>query len=434
MNTNNLVNPPIASISLLGKWMPTENCSNSLRKSWARKFMAHLNMSPKEYRQNISQLRNYLEVVETRMSSNNWQAIDYEKVPSKANLIYKNAFMRHDPTRRQLYLDALDNGDAKINSSVTFPYEIVAKYCSDSGWNWCGISKIDVTLENMWKSLPNLIQDGTKTLCVKDDSGSMFDRIPNSSATCLDVADAISIYFAERCTGPYQNLVMTFSSRPQFIKINTKGNTLKDKINHMRSHSEYSNTNIEAVFDLILKTAVEGNYKQEDLPDNILILSDGGFDVMTSIGYQPSMNKSIFDNFAQRFAFYGYKMPKLIYWDIMNQTGTIPFGTHSDFPCILVSGFSANTFKMVQSNCCDPWLALVEALLDKRYDAIEIAAFRYLSDKTSEKSKIAKNKAKSSTSKPNASRNNNGTPYRAKGPYNSRKTVKVAKTSKPKIY
>ena len=53
--------------------------------------------------------------------------IDYEKVPSKANLLYSEAFLKNDKLRRNQYLSDLENGKAKINSSVTFPYEIVHK-------------------------------------------------------------------------------------------------------------------------------------------------------------------------------------------------------------------------------------------------------------------------------------------------------------------
>lgn len=66
------------------------------------------------------------------MSANKWDKIKYESVPSKANLNYKDAFLRHDEERRKEFLDKANNGESKINSSVLYPHEIVSKYCSTS--------------------------------------------------------------------------------------------------------------------------------------------------------------------------------------------------------------------------------------------------------------------------------------------------------------
>jgi len=38
------------------------------------------------------------------------------------------------------------------------------------------------------------------------------------------------------------------------------------------------NTNIKSVFDLILNLAIQNNVKQEDMPENIIVISDMEFD------------------------------------------------------------------------------------------------------------------------------------------------------------
>lgn len=263
------------SISLLAKWMPSINASSKERKKIAKRICNFWGISEKEYRQGLSALRKYLNVVERKMCANEWDKIDYSAVPSKANLIYRNAFMEHDALRRQEYLDKLQKGEVKINSSVAFPHDIVNKYSKGHNEFWrLVIDKEDATLEEMWKALPDLVQGCGNTIVVADGSGSMTCKVdPKSQTTALDVANALAIYFAERSSGEFKDKYITFSERPQLVDL-SKGETLKDKLNIAYTYNEIADTNIEATFDLILQTAINSNATQEDIPANVLIVSD----------------------------------------------------------------------------------------------------------------------------------------------------------------
>ena len=370
-NANN--NQPI---SLMAKWLKSANSHNAETRRLGLNTAKILGLTEKEYRKGLSTLRDYLEVVETRMSSDNWQAIDYEKVPSKANLIYNKAFLRHDAERRSSYLDALTKGTAKVNSSVAFPYEIMHKMTSCLSWD-----KENIDFYNsMWESLPDLLEDDySDTLVVCDDSGSMNCAISNTKVTARTVAFALSIYIAERNKGAFRDMVMTFSQKPQLRHISPHL-TPYEKYRFMCNHSEVANTNIEAVFNLILNTAVQNGYSQKDLPSRLLILSDGEWDNMTrsGISYNTYMcpNMTLFKEIEQRYKCNGYTMPKLVFWNLANRSATMPFSENESFPCTLVSGFSVNTFKMVLSNRTSPWDALVDQLMVKRYDAIEEAIIK----------------------------------------------------------
>ena len=141
------------------------------------------------------------------MSNKHWSEIDYEKVPSKANLIYSRAFLKNDEERRRIYLNDLKEGKVKINSSTTFPYEIVHKYVSFYG----SVKETQIDLEEMWKALPDYTADKTSnTICVVDGSGSMYLQLPNTTATCADVANSLGIYFAEKIKGEFHNTFITF--------------------------------------------------------------------------------------------------------------------------------------------------------------------------------------------------------------------------------
>lgn len=370
INMNNNKN-----ISLLAKWMPSESSSNAVTKNRALYIAKQLHLTPRKYRVMLSNLRRHLCIVETYMSKNKWSKIDYSKVPSKANLIYKNAFLNHDCKRRQSFLDALQKGSTKINSSVLYPHEIVNKYKNQyniSPYDCYDKNDTDIVLEEMWKKLPvnNIIND---ILIVRDGSGSMETRLPNSSATILDVADALTIYCSEHSTGNIsKDTFITFSSNPEIVDLSSC-KTLKDKLCLLQSYDDCSNTDIEKVFNLILKTAIKNHYDQSELPKNILIISDMQFDYVVNDYNNNGFQKytPIFEEFKNRYAQYGYKMPKLIFWNLnQNDHLTVPLQENEN-GLILLSGYSTMLMNMVCSTEIDPLKALTKILNTERYDVID---------------------------------------------------------------
>lgn len=109
--------------SLLAKRMPSINTSSKKACDIAKRFRKILGWSEKEYRQKLSALRGLIDVVEKKICDGRWSDIDYSAVPSKANLVYRNAFMHHDVDRRCEFLHKLRNGEEKINASVAFPHD-----------------------------------------------------------------------------------------------------------------------------------------------------------------------------------------------------------------------------------------------------------------------------------------------------------------------
>jgi len=258
------------SISLLGKWLPSRNASNHNTRETARKLYTELGLEPMTYQKTCSALRQHLKVVERDMSAKRWTVINYNTVPAKANLIYNNAFLKNDEERRRAYLAALEkhDGSAKINASTLFPHEIVNKYWNNGNYN------VDVTLEELWKALPDMVQGAGNVMVVADGSGSMTTRVdPNGKVRALDVANALAIYFAERSSGSYKDKYITFSETPKYVDF-SKCATLLDKIRCALRHNEVANTNVQAVFELILKTAKQNKLNQEELPGTVLIISD----------------------------------------------------------------------------------------------------------------------------------------------------------------
>src|SRR5699024_8689215 len=194
-----------------------------------------LGMSVYDYKRLCVKLRKYIDVVEQRMSANEWDTINYPAVPSKAMMNYRKAFARHDQERFDEYLNKVQSGEQKINSATLYPYDIVEKilYGHED-------SKV---LETQWNNLPNYVDGDANAVVMADVSGSMSGR---PMATSIGLA----MYFAERNKGAYHNLFMTFSERPQFVEL--KGDTITDKIRFISKAYWNMSTDLEAALIKIL--------------------------------------------------------------------------------------------------------------------------------------------------------------------------------------
>ena len=351
-------------VSLLAKWMPSENASSQGTRHLARYIMKELHMSPRTYRKNLSALRRYLDVVEVHMSANRWDTINYETVPSKANLLYSDAFYKHDSERRTEYLASLKSGHAKINASVSQPHEIVNKYFTNSSWYMPTVGKYDETLEQMWKALPSY---GVKnTLVVRDGSGSMTQKV-SGKTSALDVATALAIYCSEHAFGGFRNKFITFSHNPKLVSL-SGCKSLRDKLDVAMNEAEISDTNMYKTMELVLNTAVENNMLQAELPDTILIISDMQFN-----GGRFHFNESLFDNIKRKFEEKGYNLPRICFWNVCGYNAkTIPLQSN-EYGLILCSGFSINNLKMFMSGEIDPLKILLETINSKRYEKVEEA-------------------------------------------------------------
>lgn len=347
-------------VSLLAKWLPSINTSSKITKRKAKVLSELLHLNEKQYRKALSILRKYIDVTEVKMSSREWDKIKYENVPSKANLIYKEAFLRNDEKRRIEYLEKVSKGQAKINADVLFPHEIVNKYRI----SMYETGLFDVTLEELWRASSKI--NISNTLVIQDGSGSMYWNTicKANNISPIDVSVALAIYFAENAKDGFKNTFITFGKNPRIVDI-SKAKTLKEKINITLLNNDCTNTDIEKTFDLILCTAIKNKIKQEDLPQNVLIVSDMEFDACCDV------DKRLFEHIKEKFEKNNYKMPRLIFWNVSSRTNTIPI-KENELGVTLVSGFSINTVKMIMSKELNPYKCLVEQLMSDRYKDIKI--------------------------------------------------------------
>ena len=224
--------------------------------------------------------------------------------------------------------------------------------------------------EGLWAALPNLVDPNTSCIVVNDGSGSMNTPIGDGKTKARTVSGALSIYFAERLSGEFKNKFITFSENPRLIDM-SGAKTLYEKIAIEQGFNEIANTNIVRVFELILRTAIKNQLKQEELPANILIISDMEFD--GNNGHWGLPTEKLFISIKNRYWEHGYLLPRIILWNVNSRSGAIPL-KENHLGMALVSGFSVNICKMVISGKLDPYEALKEQLLSERYAVIKAAS------------------------------------------------------------
>lgn len=333
--------------SLLAKWLKSENATSKESKRLGRQTRRILEISSRQYRKMLSELRKKIDIVEKRMSENQWSTIQYEKVPSRASMIYAKAFKKHDETRYNEYIEQVKSGEKKINASVLYPYDIANKILN---------GERNDTLDVLWENLPNYIEGEENSIVVADVSGSM-------SGLPMAVSISLAIYFAEKIKGPFANHFITFSSRPTIQQI--KGDTISDKVHYLRQAEWHSNTDLQAVFDLLLMTAVKNNIKQNEMIDKIYIISDMEFD-------DACYGKTNFDVIKQKYEACRYEMPKLVFWNVSSRNNQTPV-TIDDNGVFLVSGCSPVIFKnLMKSKAVNAYDLMLDVLNGERYQRIVI--------------------------------------------------------------
>ena len=338
------------SISLLAKWMPSVNTSSEKTRSLARLLIHSLGMKEKTYRKILSPLRAYLNVTEVRLSEKDMDAIRYAQVPSLAMRKYRRAFLRSDGERFQAYLESVENGCEKINSSVLFPYELVEPYLSGS--------LIDPVLEAQWKALPALSDSERRFLVIADTSGSMHGRP-------IAMSIGLALYFAERCTGPFHNTFMTFSARPELVHV--EGASLFERVLYARNADWEMNTDLEAALLLVLKSAVSGHAKQSDLPEALLVITDMEIDDCSCTD-----SFSFADGMKDVYRSYGYEMPEIVFWNVDARHNTFLADARTEH-VKLASGASFRVFEsLLKGEALTPYQHMVETLNAPRYSAIKL--------------------------------------------------------------
>lgn len=344
-------------ISLLAKWLPSVNASSEQTKYLGKRVAAYLGLSEREYRKMLSSLRAYSEIIENRLRVKDY-TFDYSKQCSGAMFKYRKAFIRNDGERYSDFIRSAEKGETTLNASTLYPYEIVRRALQN------GISDEErKALDVTWKSLTDYGNgaENQNALCVIDGSGSM--TWVRGSIRPIDAALSLGIYFAERNKGAFANSFITFSHSPQLVEI--RGSDIAEKARYCSRYNEVANTNLEAVFELILAAAVENGAKQSDIPSRLYIISDMEFDGCIIGGN----DMTLFSAMKKRYAKHGYSLPEIVFWNVNSFGSNVPV-KYSRTGAALVSGASPAVFDMIKEGELTPEKIMNDVIGSERYKAV----------------------------------------------------------------
>ena len=339
-------------VSLIAKWLPSVNTSSNEAKMQGKYLCKKLGMSEKEYRKTLSALRRYCDILENRLREKDY-TFDYEKQPSRALFMYRAAFWRNDNERYNEYIEKVAKGQADINTSGLYPYDIVRKCLGNVTDEY-----ERMTLDETWKNLP-VHGAGGNALAVIYGSGSM-TWAPCGSVRPIDAALSLGMYFAEHNTGKFADHFITFSHKPRLVEI--KGRDIVEKTKFCASFNEVANTDLEAVFVLILKTAVKNDVAQKDMPERLYIISDMEFDGCVVGGN----DDTLFNGMRKLYKKYGYDLPQVVFWNVNARQTNMPV-TRSQTGVALVSGFTPALFDMLCGDDISPEKVMNDILQSDRY-------------------------------------------------------------------
>lgn len=344
-------------ISLLAKWLPSVNTSSWGTVAEAQYLCKALSMSEAEYRRTLSALRKATPIIENFLRTKDY-SFDYAKQTGGSLYKYKKAFLRHDKERYTAFCSAVSEGKATMHAETLYPYQVVHTICAEEDQHRF-TEQERMALDTTWRALPDLTQK-ENALAIIDGSGSMYGY---TNPAPIEVAVSLGLYFAERNTGAFQNHFITFSENPRLVEI--KGENICDKVKYCMSYNECANTNVQKVFELILRTALRYHVPQEEMPSKLYFITDMEFDYCTK-----SSDKTNFAYAKELFQKHGYELPQIVFWNVDSRNEQVPVKSNEQ-NVTLVSGMSPQIFRLVTSTNCTPYQFMVDTLCSERYRDIE---------------------------------------------------------------
>ena len=178
----------------------------------------------------------------------------------------------------------------------------------------------------------------------------------------IDMAIGLSMYCAERIGGPFKDHYISFSSRPQLIKV--EGVDFVDKVERIYKTNLCENTNLVATFDLLKEATKKA--RPEDRLDTVVVISDMEIDRMSKERWSQDRTATEMEILRKEWAAEGLKMPRLVYWNVDARQDTfLDLGPNVSF----CSGSSPMMFKQIATGKTG-WDLLIETVCSERYEAV----------------------------------------------------------------
>lgn len=337
--------------NLLLKYLPRAKKNKAHKNNkWIKVLREALHLSPKEYRKVCSSFV----TPETVMCRREWASLDYSKIPSISMHRNMKSFYKHDEERIKQFIADVKAGKVKEDGKVTkmnvatlYPHQIIMPFARQSAYQPMRVTQeIKDIAQAQWSQLSTKFKSEKKIFVVADTSGSM-----EGEPICI--SKALAIYMAERLTGAFHNFYAIFSGRPAFFKFKDE-DSIYDKVNAMRNE-DATNTNLEALFSMVLHKATSENIPKEDMPEMIMIISDMQFDRSVA-----NPNNTALEMIREQYSKAGYDMPTLVFWNVRDSHGVPAKATDKNI--VLFSGASPNSISQAISGELDPVSAMLKVV------------------------------------------------------------------------
>jgi len=408
------------SVSLLAKWAPREKTHGKpLAKLLAKRLfptLLILSEQMKAYRKMLSLLNKHLETVEVKMCGQHFSDIDPAHVPGRALQKYRRAFLNEVSTFQEghhlktpghgVRSDAADRiegakhfsehfaaaakGDVTLKGADTvYPHEVVTAVYEGSS------SEDEKNLRiGQWAAFVKKAKEGgalKNCLAMCDFSGSM-DGVPKM------VSLALGILISE-VSG--SNKILTFDSVPQWHTFD-HAHSLYEKVASIGQIGHGLSTDFQKAMDLVLSDIKQRRCRPEDVPKDIIVFTDMGWDQAYSSSEQSHYTNNpyrhnvktemwqthiqmIRENFRRAGedmwgAGGAFQAPRIVIWNLC--------AAYSDFHAkadeegvVMLSGWSPALFKVLQEKGIEvltPLAALRLQLDDPMYEPVRVIVRKHL--------------------------------------------------------
>lgn len=366
-NYNKGTNVPI---SLCAKWLKSCNCSSEKSKHEGRKIASALKLTEREYRKMLSRLRERIKVVERLMSQNRWNEIQFDKLPSRAGLIYRNCF-KNKGLIAEKYREFAKDTTTKVNAGKLYPYDVAAKAIAlmgSDGYYYKYVALDDterLMINKYWNNLEDYFKDAISNLMVVcDTSGSM--RWSGRGVAPITVATSLAVYAAEHANGPFANHYISFSRTARLVEV--KGVDFCDKIDRITRANLCENTDLESVFDLVLNTAMSYHLAPSQIPSTLIVITDMQVDAASNSRDKTTFMESMRRKWYQKCGG-KYEFPSLVLWNVNAAVSNTNIIDDSKTGVTFVSGCSPTIFKQVLTGVTGETL-MYQTLDGERYKNI----------------------------------------------------------------
>ena len=398
-------------VSLLAKWAPREKSHGApLAKLLAKRLFADslvVSEKLKAYRKMVSALNKHIDTVEIKMCDRHFADIEPGHVPGRALQKYRRAFLNEASTwqdgkrvqrpggeDRSSEYDRVEagrhfsehfaagaKGDVIIKGADTvYPHEVVqAVYQSHD------ISESERNLRlGQWLAFVAKAKEGgalKNCLAMCDFSGSM-NGLP------MMVSLALGLLIAE-VSGT--NKILTFDSEPKWHTFEPDHN-LYQKVASIGDIGQGLSTDFQKAMDLVLTDIKERRCRPEDVPKDLIVFTDMGWDQACSSSEKSPYTGNQYRNnvktapwqthiqmIRENFRRAGEDMwgtpfqpPRIVIWNLRAE--------YSDFHAradeegvVMLSGWSPALFKVLQEKGIEvltPYAALRLQLDDPMYQPV----------------------------------------------------------------